>query len=58
MLPRFADIIIHISHEAIDRTFQYKIPEELQKAFDANGMDGVWAIADAEDVVDNGYKIC
>lgn len=31
MLPRFADIIIDISHEAIDRTFQYKIPEELQK---------------------------
>ena len=31
MLPRFADIIIDISHEAIDRTFQYKIPEELQR---------------------------
>ncbi len=30
MLPRFADIIIDISHEAIDRTFQYKIPEELR----------------------------
>lgn len=29
MLPKFADIIIDISHEAIDRTFQYKIPEEL-----------------------------
>lgn len=31
MLPRFADIIIDISHEAIDRTFQYKIPEELRR---------------------------
>ena len=30
MLPRFADIIIDISHEAIDRTFQYLIPEELE----------------------------
>lgn len=30
MLPKFADIIIDISHEAIDRTFQYKIPEELR----------------------------
>lgn len=29
MLPRYADIIIDISHEAIDRTFQYKIPESL-----------------------------
>lgn len=31
MSPRFADIIIDISHEAIDRTFQYKIPEELRQ---------------------------
>lgn len=30
MSPKFADIIIDISHEAIDRTFQYKIPEELK----------------------------
>ncbi|MBQ2426314.1 MAG: hypothetical protein II263_07415, partial [Lachnospiraceae bacterium] len=30
MLPKFADIIIDISHEAIDRTFQYKIPEEIR----------------------------
>lgn len=29
MSQKFADIIIDISHEAIDRTFQYKIPEEL-----------------------------
>lgn len=31
MLPRFADIIIDISHEAIDRTFQYKIPEKMKE---------------------------
>ncbi len=31
MLPKFADIIIDISHEAIDRTFQYKIPQELRE---------------------------
>lgn len=30
MSPKFADIIIDISHEAIDRTFQYKIPDELK----------------------------
>ena len=26
---RYANIIIDISHEKVDRTFQYKIPEEL-----------------------------
>ena len=26
----YADVIIDISHERLDRTFQYKIPEELQ----------------------------
>ena len=26
---RFADIIIDITHEKLDRTFQYIIPEEL-----------------------------
>lgn len=30
MSRKFADIIIDISHEAIDRTFQYIIPEELE----------------------------
>lgn len=29
MSPKYADIIIDISHEAIDRTFQYRIPEAL-----------------------------
>lgn len=29
MLKKYADIIIDISHEAIDRTFQYEIPENL-----------------------------
>ena len=29
MSQKYADIIIDISHEAIDRTFQYKIPDEL-----------------------------
>lgn len=29
MSPKYADIIIDISHEAIDRTFQYRIPESL-----------------------------
>ncbi len=29
MSAKYADIIIDISHEAIDRTFQYRIPDEL-----------------------------
>lgn len=31
MSPRYADIIIDISHEAIDRTFQYKVPQRLSE---------------------------
>lgn len=31
MLPRYADIIIDISHEAIDRPFQYRIPDGLRE---------------------------
>ncbi len=31
MKKRFADVIIDISHEKVDRPFQYKIPEELQE---------------------------
>ena len=31
MSPKYADIIIDISHEAIDRTFQYRIPESLRE---------------------------
>lgn len=27
----YADVIVDISHESIDRTFQYSIPEDLQK---------------------------
>lgn len=29
MLQKYADIIIDISHEEVDRTFQYRIPERL-----------------------------
>ena len=29
---RYANIIIDISHEKVDRTFQYKIPEEDRKS--------------------------
>ena len=34
MSQLYADIIIDISHEAIDRTFQYIIPEELKGAIE------------------------
>ena len=26
----YADIIVDISHEKVDRSFQYKVPEDLQ----------------------------
>ncbi len=29
MSPRYADIIVDISHEAIDRSFQYRVPDQL-----------------------------
>lgn len=32
MSQKYADIIIDISHEAIDKTFQYIIPKELEEA--------------------------
>ena len=38
MLPRYADIIIDISHEAIDRPFQYRIPDELQEKIQIGSM--------------------
>ena len=31
MSQKYADIIIDISHEAIDRTFQYIIPEDMEE---------------------------
>lgn len=32
MADRYADVIIDISHEKVDRPFQYKIPPELSEA--------------------------
>lgn len=32
------------------------VPEELQSAYNENGMDGVWAVADADEIIGNGYK--
>lgn len=34
MSQKYADIIIDISHEAVDRTFQYIIPEELMDSIE------------------------
>lgn len=34
MSQRYADIIIDISHEAIDKTFQYIIPKELEEVIE------------------------
>ena len=31
MSQKYADIIIDISHEGVDKTFEYKIPEELSE---------------------------
>ena len=32
MTERYADVIIDIAHERVDRVFQYRIPEELSDA--------------------------
>ena len=32
MAERYADVIVDISHEKVDRPFQYKIPQELSEA--------------------------
>ena len=37
MKEKYADIIVDISHEKLDRTFQYEIPEELSGQIE-NGM--------------------
>lgn len=37
---RYADIIIDISHEKLDKTFQYRIPEHLEKKLDVGTQ--VW----------------
>ena len=31
MEKRYADIIVDITHEKLDRPFQYRIPERLKK---------------------------
>ena len=41
MAEKFANIIIDISHEKVDRTFQYKIPEYLEEQIFAGIR--VWA---------------
>ncbi len=38
MLQKYADIIIDISHEAIDRPFQYRIPEKLEPEIQTGTM--------------------
>lgn len=36
--------------------FNPDIPEELKKAYEQNGMDGVWTVTDLDDIEDKGYK--
>lgn len=37
-LEQYADIIIHISHEAVDRAFQYRIPKNLYKSIQIGSL--------------------
>ena len=30
-MPKYADIIVNISREELDKTFQYRIPDELSE---------------------------
>lgn len=32
MTKQYADVIIEIAHEKVDRVFQYRIPDELAEA--------------------------
>ena len=34
-MTRYADVIIDISHEKVDRPFQYRIPERMQEQLEA-----------------------
>ena len=38
MSQKYADIIIDISHEGVDRTFEYKIPETLADRVQAGSV--------------------
>ena len=39
----FADIIIDITHEKLDKVFQYRIPPELEGASSWNGSySSIW----------------
>ena len=33
-----------------------EIPEELQKAYEQYGMDGVYALVDNDEIIEKGYK--
>lgn len=37
-MEQYADIIIHISHEAVDRVFQYRIPEHLYHSIEIGSL--------------------
>ena len=51
----YADVIIDISHEKVDRPFQYKIPEELKEKL-AIGM-GVFVPFGLGNTLRKGYVI-
>ena len=38
MTGKYANIIVEISHEKVDRPFQYKIPEEFQNSIEPGDM--------------------
>ncbi|MBO5474788.1 MAG: primosomal protein N' [Lachnospiraceae bacterium] len=66
MAARYADVIIDISHEKVDRPFQYKIPQELADAvypgvrvhvpFGKSNQDKTGYVVDLPDETD--YPVC
>ena len=40
---KYANIIIDISHESVDRTFQYRIPQELEGRATGSARGMWWA---------------
>ena len=44
MNERYADVVVDISHEKLDRSFQYRIPPELAGKIPGRkpGVDSFW----------------
>ena len=44
-MARYADVIVNISREELDKSFQYRIPDELQEAVTLGRLPGARLIS-------------